>query len=69
MKINIDWTKIGRNILARNMQDLMYFNGMNVELDEDIEGAENQRADTAPTRQTNNNNSGTQDPISQINER
>ena len=30
LKINIDWNTTVRNIVARNMIDLMYFNGVNI---------------------------------------
>lgn len=51
LKINIDWTTTVRNILARNMIDLMYYNGVNISDDiTDIEVDEDGEADIEQIR-------------------
>ena len=32
--ISIDWKKIMKDIVIRNMQDLMFYNGVNIKFDE-----------------------------------
>ena len=35
-QINIDWNKVVRDIVVRNMQDLMFYNGVSIEEETDI---------------------------------
>ena len=42
LKIGIDWNTTVRNVVTRNMQDIMYFNGLNVtDIQEQINQEEN----------------------------
>ena len=43
--ITINWKKVVRDIVIRNMQDLMYYNGTNMEADDIVTETEEQQCD------------------------
>ena len=49
LRMTIDWNTTVRNILVRNMKDLMYYNGVNVSL-------ENEEIESEEEEDDNNNN-------------